>query len=60
MRDINARVDQGGSRGSIARVRDVIAVLVARRFNHPAWQHLTQALRPPNRIPFRLAKFNAG
>jgi len=60
MRDINARVDQGGSRWSIAGVRDVIAVLVARRFNHPAWQHLTQALRPPNRIPFRLAKFNAG
>jgi hypothetical protein len=59
MRDINARVDQGGSRWSVAGVRDVIAILLARRFNHPAWRHLTQALRPPNRIPFRLAKFNA-
>ena len=59
MRDINARVDQGGSRWSVAGIRDVISVLVARRFAHPAWQQVNRALRPPNQINYRLAKFNA-
>lgn len=59
MRDINARVDIGGSRWTIPGIRDVITVLAARRFNHPAWRDLTRALRPDNVINFRLAKFNA-
>lgn len=59
MRDINARVDIGGSRWSIGGIRDTITVLAARRFNHPAWQELIRALRPDNAINFRLAKFNA-
>lgn len=59
MRDINARVDIGGSRWTVAGIRDVITVLAARRFDHPAWRELTRALRPTNTIPFRLAKFNA-
>jgi hypothetical protein len=60
MRDINARVDIGGSRWSIGGIRDTITVLAARRFHHPAWQALTNTLRPANTIPFHLAKFNAG
>lgn len=60
MRDINARVDIGGSRWTIPGIRDTITVLAARRFRHPSWQHLTATLRPPNEIPFHLAKFNAG
>lgn len=60
MRDINARVDIGGSRWSIPGIRDTITVLAARRFHHPAWTALTTNLRPNNTIPFHLAKFNAG
>lgn len=60
MRDINARVDIGGSRWSIPGIRDTITVLAARRFHHPAWTALTSNLRPANTIPFHLAKFNAG
>lgn len=59
MRDLNARVDIGGSRWTIPGIRDAITVLTARRFAHPAWQHLVASLRPPNTIPFHLAKFNA-
>jgi hypothetical protein len=59
MRDINARVDIGGSRWTIGGIRDTITVLAARRFHHPSWDALTRALRPANTIPFRLAKFNA-
>lgn len=59
MRDINARVDIGGVRWTIPGIRDTITVLAARRFNHPAWHHLTTSLRTPNTIPFHLAKFNA-
>lgn len=59
MRDINARVDIGGSRWTIPGIRDAITVLAARRFNHPTWTALDRALRPPNTIPFHLAKFNA-
>jgi hypothetical protein len=60
MRDINARVDIGGSRWSIGGIRDTITVLAARRFNHPAWQMLEHTFRPPNQLNFQLAKFNAG
>lgn len=59
MRDINARVDVGGSRWSIGGIRDVITVLAARRFRHRSWDELIRALRPLNSIPFRVAKFNA-
>jgi hypothetical protein len=59
MRDINARVDIGGSRWTIPGIRDTITVLTARRFAHPAWHALTNTLRPTNTIPFHLAKFNA-
>jgi hypothetical protein len=59
MRDINARVDIGGSRWTIPGIRDAITVLAARRFTHPAWTALTETLRPTNNIPFHLAKFNA-
>jgi hypothetical protein len=60
MRDLNARVDIGGSRWTIPGIRDTITVLAARRFNHPTWQELTRTLRPPNQINFHIAKFNAG
>lgn len=60
MRDINARVDIGGSRWTIPGIRDTITVLAARRFAHPSWQALTSTLRPTNTIPIHLAKFNAG
>ncbi len=60
MRDINARVDIGGSRWTLGGIRDVITILAARRFHHPAWEAVNRALRPTNNIPFRLAKFNAG
>ena len=59
MRDINARVDIGGSRWTVGGIRDTITVLAARRFGHPAWRDLTRALRPPNSMHFRVAKFNA-
>lgn len=60
MRDINARVDIGGARWSVAGIRDTITVLAAARFAHPAWTTLTTTFRPPSTIPFHLAKFNAG
>ena len=60
MRDINARVDIGGSRWSIPGIRDTITVLAARRFHHPAWRALDKLFRPPNPLNFHLAKFNAG
>lgn len=60
MRDILPRVDIGGSRWTIAGLRDVISVLAARRFRHPAWDAVTRSLRPPSTINFRVAKFNAG
>jgi hypothetical protein len=60
MRDINARVDIGGSRWSVPGIRDTITVLAARRFAHPSWEELLRTLRPDNTMPFHLAKFNAG
>jgi len=60
MRDLNARVDIGGSRWSITGIRNIITVLAARRYRHPAWQALTTSLRTQNNIPFHVAKFNAG
>jgi hypothetical protein len=59
MRELNARTDIGGSRWSSAGIRDLINVLLARRTNHPAWNHLWRDTHQPNAIPFSLAKFNA-
>jgi hypothetical protein len=61
MRELNARTDIGGSRWSVDGLRDLITVQLARITNHPAWTTLTQDLRPPNAINFKIttAKFNA-
>lgn len=61
MRELNARTDIGGSRWSIAGLRDLITIQLARITDHPAWTTLQQSLRPPNAIDFKIAvaKFNA-
>jgi hypothetical protein len=61
MRELNARTDIGGSRWSVAGLRDLITVQLARMTNHPAWTTLRESLRPPNAIAFTVttAKFNA-
>lgn len=59
MRELNARTDIGGSRWSVAGLRDVLTVQLARTTNHPAWQHLRRHTHPVNVIPFQL-KFNGG
>ena len=61
MRELNARTDIGGSRWSIEGLRDLITVKLARMTQHPAWTTLSQSLRPPNAIDFKVttAKFNA-
>lgn len=59
MREINARTDIGGSRWSVAGLRDLIHLLLARTTNHPAWDSLWRETHQPNAIPFTLAKFNA-
>jgi hypothetical protein len=60
MRQINERVDIGGSRWSTDGMRDVVTVLLSRLTQHPAWQHLQNATHPANTIPFSVAKLNAG
>jgi hypothetical protein len=57
MRELNARTDIGGSRWSVAGLRDVLTVQLARTTQHPAWQHLRRHTHPVNVIPFQL-KFN--
>ena len=57
MRELNARTDIGGSRWSVAGLRDVLTILLARTTHHPAWQHLRRQTHPVNVIPFQL-KFN--
>jgi hypothetical protein len=57
MRQINERVDIGGSRWSTEGLRDT--VLLSRLTQHPAWQHLQTATHPANTIPFSVAKLNA-
>jgi hypothetical protein len=59
MRDLNARTDIGGARWSIAGLRDAVTVTLARRFEHPAWQQLRQALQPELHHHISVAKFNA-
>lgn len=60
MRELNARTDIGGARWSIAGLRDLIEVQLARTTRHPAWQEAWRSTHQPNAIPFHLAKFNAG
>ena len=51
----------GGSRWSLAGLRDLVTVQLARMTSHPAWTTIKTASHPPNTIPFtiRTAKFNA-
>ncbi|WP_370325851.1 transposase [Euzebya sp.] len=60
MRELNARTDIGGTRWSEAGLRDLLTVLTARLFRHPAWTDLTHHLRPANTIGFdlRVAQVN--
>lgn len=62
MRELNARTDIGGSRWSVAGLRDLITVQLARMTQHPAWTTLRQNTHPPNTINFKIndLKFNAG
>lgn len=61
MRELNARTDIGGSRWSVAGLRDLITLQLARMTDHPAWQALQAQTRPANTIDFAIerAKFNA-
>lgn len=61
MRELNARTDIGGSRWSLAGLRDLVTVQLARMTGHPGWATIQTASHPPNTIPFtiRTAKFNA-
>ncbi len=59
MRELNARTDIGGSRWSIPGLRDLLTVQTARLLGHPAWTELHRQTHQPNRIEFRLQKFNA-
>jgi hypothetical protein len=59
MRELNARTDIGGSRWSINGLRDLLTVQTARLLGHPAWTELHHQTHQPNRIEFRLQKFNA-
>lgn len=61
MRELNARTDIGGSRWSLAGLRDLITVQLARMTQHPAWTTLQAITHPPNAIHYSLqtAKFNA-
>jgi hypothetical protein len=59
MRELNARTDIGGSRWSINGLRDLLTVQTARLLGHPSWTELHRQTHQPNRIEFRLQKFNA-
>ena len=58
MRELNARTDIGGSRWSINGLRDLLTVQTARLLGHPSWTELHRQTHQPNRIEFRLQKFN--
>lgn len=59
MRELNARTDIGGRRWSIAGLRDLITVALARNHDHPGWHELHRATRQPHAIPLQLVNFNA-
>jgi hypothetical protein len=54
MRELNARIDIGGSRWSVAGLRDMITVKTAKMLNHPIWEQLHHDIMQPNRIRFAL------
>ncbi len=59
MRELNARTDIGGSRWSIAGLRDLLTVQTARLLGHPAWHDLKRTTHQPNTLTFTLQKLNA-
>ena len=59
MRELNARTDIGGSRWSVAGLRDLLTVHTARLLHHPTWKEIHRATHRPSTIPFHLQKFNA-
>jgi hypothetical protein len=61
MRELNARTDIGGSRWSLAGLRDLVTVQLARITDHPAWTTLQATTQPPNAVYYSVqtAKFNA-
>jgi hypothetical protein len=42
MREINRRVDPPGNRWLVPGVRSMVNLILARRFDHPAWRTLWQ------------------
>jgi hypothetical protein len=54
MRELNARTEIGGSRWSIASLRDLLTVHTARLLRHPAWKEIKRVTHRPSTIPFRL------
>src|SRR4051794_28461563 len=62
MRELNARTDIGGSRWSVAGLRDLITVQLACMTQHPAWRTLRQNTHPLNIIDFKIndLELNAG
>jgi hypothetical protein len=54
MRELNARTDIGGTRWSIAGLRDLITVKTAQMLSHPVYQHLRKEILLPNTIGFDL------
>lgn len=61
MRELNARTDIGGSRWSVAGLRDLLTVKLAVMTDHPAWTTLRHRTHPSNAIDFTInsVKFNA-
>ncbi len=58
MREINARTDIGGSRWSVAGLRDLLTVLTARLLGHPSWKGVTRSIYAPSTMAYRLEKPN--
>jgi hypothetical protein len=54
MREINARTDIGGSRWSVAGLRDLVTVKTAQMLRHPIYQQLRQEILHPATIGFAL------
>ena len=50
MRELNARTDMGGSRWSVAGLRDLVTLELALVTDHAAWASLQTGIRPPNAI----------
>ncbi|MGH3627691.1 MAG: ISH6 family transposase [Sciscionella sp.] len=58
MRELNARTDISGTRWSVAGLRDLVTVQLARITRHPAWATLNKTIRPPNAINYQLGRTN--